>query len=98
MCSKGTIGREEQFTKITNDERLPLGAKYERKLVEAWETHVDPHIPKEIIDLWVYDDLAHMERRRVKSISIISGETLEVIVPLPNDGLLETLTAKVPEI
>jgi len=86
----------EEFKKVFEDEGLPLGAKHGRKLVGQWETSIGPIIPRELIDLWAYEDLAHRQKCQeamakdeefqkflVKINSLILEETIKIIAPTP---------------
>ncbi|MBI2832642.1 MAG: NIPSNAP family protein [Chloroflexi bacterium] len=70
--------------------------KYGRKLVGQWETIIGPRLPREITDLWAFDDLAHRQREQeavakdpdqIRVISKLNGmlveETIKVMAPLP---------------
>ena len=53
----------EEFKKIFGDEVLPLRQKY-TTLGGQWQTIIGTKRPVEITTLWVYDDMAHLDRVR----------------------------------
>ena len=52
----------KEFMKIFQDEWE--WGKYGRKLAGQWITAIGQRGPREITDLWVFDDLAHRQREQ----------------------------------
>jgi len=87
-------GKMNEFMEVFEREFLPASNKLERKLIAQWRTTIGTL--DEITDLWVYDDLTHMQRfqeARAKSPeftkasdhlrSLIAHETTRLMVPTP---------------
>ena len=53
-------GKMNEFMEVFEKEFLPLSNKLGRKLAAQWRTTIGTL--DEVIDLWVYDDLSHMQR------------------------------------
>ena len=89
----------EKFNQVF-EEYLALGEKHGRKLVGQWQTIIGPRVPREIIDLWAFDDLAHrqrfleaaakdeeMQKVLAKLTTFIVEESTKAMVPLPPSPL-----------
>ena len=89
----------EEFKKLL-EKHLPLAEKYGRKLVGSWETLIGPRIPRQIVNLWAFEDMAHRERynavfskdeellkSRSRLESLILEETTKIMVPTPYSPL-----------
>jgi len=87
-------GKMNEFMEVFEREFLPASNKLGRKLIAQWHTTIGTL--DEITDLWVYDDLTHMQRfqeARAKSPeftkasdhlrSLIAHETTRLMVPTP---------------
>ena len=87
-------GKMNEFMEVFEKEFLPASNKLGRKLIAQWRTTIGTL--DEITDLWVYDDLTHMQRlqeARAKSPeftkasahlrSLIAHETTRLMVPTP---------------
>ena len=87
-------GKMNEFMEVFEKEFLPASNKLGRKLIAQWRTTIGTL--DEITDLWVYDDLTHMQRLqegRAKSPefikasghlrSLIAYETTRLMVPTP---------------
>ena len=87
-------GKMNELMEVFENEYLPASNKLGRKLVAQWKTSIGTL--DEIIDLWAYDDLTHMQRfqeARAKSPefrkasehlrSLIAYETTRLMVPTP---------------
>ena len=87
-------GKMNEFMEVFEKEFLPLSNKLGRKLAAQWRTTIGTL--DEVTDLWVYDDLNHMQRfqeARAKSIeftkasehlrTLIAYETTRLMVPTP---------------
>ena len=85
-------GKMNEFMDVFEKEFLPASNKLGRKLAAQWSTTVGTL--DEITDLWIYDDLTHMQRfqeARAKSPeftkasghlrSLIAHETTRLMVP-----------------
>lgn len=83
-----------EFTEVFEKEYLPASNKLGRKLAAQWRTTIGTL--DEIIDLWAYNDLTHMQQfqeARTKSPefikasehlrSLIAYETTRLMVPTP---------------
>ncbi len=84
----------DKFLKIFEEEWQ--WGKYGRKLAGQWETIIGQRLPREITDLWAFDDLAHRQREQeavakdpeqlrviAKLNSLLVDETVKVLAPLP---------------
>ena len=87
-------GKMDEFMEVFENELLPASNKLGRKLVAQWQTRIGTL--DEVVDLWAYDDLSHMQRvqeARAKSPefkkaldhlrSLIAYETTRLMVPTP---------------
>ncbi len=87
-------GKMSELMQVFEKEYLPASNKLGRKLAAQWRTTIGTL--DEITDLWVYDDLAHMQRfqeARVKSPefakasehlrALIAYETTRLMMPTP---------------
>jgi len=87
-------GKMNEFMEVFEKEFLPASNKLGRKLIAQWRTTIGTL--DEITDLWVYDDLTHMQQvqeARAKSPefteashhlrSLIAYETTRLMVPTP---------------
>jgi hypothetical protein len=53
-------GKMKELMAVFEQEYLPLSNKFGRKLVAQWTTSIGTL--DELVDLWAYDDLTHMQR------------------------------------
>ena len=87
-------GRMNEFMEVFAKEYLPASEKLGRKLVAQWRTSIGTL--DEVVDLWAYDDLAHMQRFQEarqdseemvragnKLRSLIAHETTRLLAPTP---------------
>ncbi len=87
-------GKMNELMQVFEKEFLPASNKLGRKLAAQWRTTIGTL--DEITDLWVYDDLTHMQQvqeARAKSPefteaanhlrSLIAYETTRLMVPTP---------------
>ena len=87
-------GKMNEFMEAFEKEFLPISNKLGRKLVGQWQTIIGEK--EEVTNLWVYDDLAHVQRvldTCAKSPefaeatnllrSLISYEATKIMVPTP---------------
>ena len=85
-------GKMAEFMEVFEKEILPLTNKFGRKLLAQWTTSIGTI--DEVTDLWVYDDLSHMQRfneARAKSPEftrasehvrpLIAYETTRLLIP-----------------
>ena len=85
-------GEMRDFMEVFEKEFLPLSNKLGRKMLAQWTTSIGTL--DEVTDLWVYDDLAHMQRfneARAKSPefakaseklrALIAYETTRLLIP-----------------
>jgi hypothetical protein len=52
-------GKMKELMEVFEKEYLPLSNKFGRKLLAQWTTTIGTL--DEVVDLWVYEDLAHMQ-------------------------------------
>ena len=75
-------GKMKEFRGVFEKEYLPLSNKLGRKLLAQWTTAIGTL--DEVTDLWVYDDLAHMQRfneARAKNPEVaIASEHLRALI------------------
>ena len=87
-------GKMNELMQIFEKEYLPVSNKPGRKLIAQWRTTIGTL--DEVTDLWVYDDLTHMQQfqeARTKSPefikaseylrALIAHETTRLMVPTP---------------
>ena len=87
-------GKMNEFMEVFEKEFLPASNKSGRKLAAQWQTSIGTL--DEVTDLWIYDDLNHMQRvqeARAKSPefkkasehlrSLIAYETTRLMIPTP---------------
>ena len=87
-------GKMKELMEVFENEYLPLSNKFGRKLLAQWTTSIGTL--DEIVDLWVYEDLHHMQRfneARAKSAEFtrayehlrqfVAYEELRLLVPTP---------------
>ena len=87
-------GKMKELMEVFENEYLPLSIKFGRKLVAQWATAIGTL--DEIVDLWVYEDLNHMQRfneARAKSPEFtkayehlrhfVAYEEVRLLVPTP---------------
>jgi len=85
-------GKMAELMEVFEKEYLPLSNKFGRKMLAQWTTSIGTL--DEVTDLWVYDDLAHMQRfneARAKSPeftrasarlrALIAYETTRLLIP-----------------
>jgi hypothetical protein len=53
-------GKMKELMEVFEKEYLPMSNKFGRKLAAQWTTSIGTL--DEVVDIWVYDDLAHMQR------------------------------------
>ncbi len=53
-------GKMKELTDVLNNEYVPASARLGRKLMGQWTVAIGTL--DTLVDLWVYDDLAHMQR------------------------------------
>jgi len=91
-------GKMNEFMEVLSKEYLPASEKLGRKLAAQWQTLVGTL--DEVVDLWAYDDLAHMQRfqearqkdeeilkagERLRS--LIAHETTKLLMPTPYSAI-----------
>jgi len=87
-------GKMKELMEVFEKEYLPLSNKFGRKLAAQWTTSIGTL--DEVVDLWVYEDLVHMQRfneARAKSSefakaserlrALIAYEEVRLMVPTP---------------
>jgi len=83
-------GKMNEFMEVFSKEYLPASEKLGRKLTAQWRTIVGTL--DEVVDLWAYDDFAHMQRfqeARQKDEAIIkAGERLRPLIAHETTRLL----------
>lgn len=91
-------GKMSEFMEIFSREYLPASNKLGRKFVAQWRTSIGTL--DEIVDLWAYDDLTHMQRFQEarqrspemtrayeKLRALVAHETLRLMIPMPTSPL-----------
>ncbi len=87
-------GKMKELMEVFEKEYLPLSNKFGRKLAAQWTTSIGTL--DEVVDLWAYEDLTHMQRfneERAKSPefarasehlrALIAYEEVRLLVPTP---------------
>ncbi len=87
-------GKMKELMEVFEKEYLPLSNKFGRKLAAQWTTSIGTL--DEVVDLWAYEDLTHMQRfneARAKSPefakasehlrALIAYEEVRLMVPTP---------------
>ncbi|MFH1638905.1 MAG: NIPSNAP family protein [Chloroflexota bacterium] len=87
-------GKMDEFMEVFTKEYLPASNKLGRKLAAQWRTTVGTL--DEVVDLWAYEDLTHMQRFQEvrqkseemikageKLRSLIAHETTRLLAPTP---------------
>ena len=87
-------GKMKEFMDVFTNQYLPASERLGRRLIGQWRTFVGPL--DEVVDLWAYDDLSHMQRfQEARSQSaefkeasehlraLIAYETTRLLVPTP---------------
>ena len=91
-------GKMNEFMEVLSKEYVPASQKLGRKLVGQWRTLVGTL--GEVINLWAFDDLAHMQRFQEaqqkdeeilkigkRLVPLIAHETTKLLVPTPYSAL-----------
>jgi hypothetical protein len=91
-------GKMDEFMEVFSNEYLPASEKLGRKLAAQWRTFIGTL--DEVVDLWAYDDLAHMQRfqearqkdeemakagKRLRA--LIAYETTKLLIPTPYSAM-----------
>lgn len=83
-------GKMKEFMDVFTNQYLPASERLGRRLIGQWRTFVGPL--DEVVDLWAYDDLSHMQRfqeaRQHDAEIIKAGENLRVLIASETTKLL----------
>jgi len=87
-------GKMKELMEVFEKEYLPLSNKLGRKLLGQWTTTIGTL--DTVVDIWVYDDLAHMQRFnevRAKSKEFtVASEHLRALIAFEETRLLMPTT------